>query len=90
MARPTDLNQIRMHELKLLFQLTPYWYGVDDITDADTQRVIQLGQQGSAPSESLYPISFDVAPDGRIFVLDAGNNRIQTDRNDKGPLGLSI
>jgi len=25
----------------------------------------------------FYPLSFDVGSDGRIFILDAGNKRIQ-------------
>jgi len=32
---------------------------------------------GPAPGELLAPLSFDFGPDGRIFVLDAGNSRIQ-------------
>ena len=40
-------------------------------------RIIDLGEQGSASTESLYPISFDISRDGRIFVLDAGNERVK-------------
>ena len=32
---------------------------------------------GQGAGELLYPLSFDAGPDGRIFVLDAGNGRIQ-------------
>jgi hypothetical protein len=32
---------------------------------------------GQGPGELLMPLSFDVGPDGRIYVLDAGNARIQ-------------
>jgi len=32
---------------------------------------------GKAPGKYLFPISFDVGPDGRFYVLDAGNARIQ-------------
>ncbi|MBI2504902.1 MAG: hypothetical protein HYW07_16920 [Candidatus Latescibacteria bacterium] len=33
-----------------------------------------LGQEGG---EMVFPLSFDVGPDGRFLVLDAGNGRIQ-------------
>ena len=36
-----------------------------------------ISPTGSGRDESLFPISFDVAPDGRFFVFDAGNERIQ-------------
>jgi len=32
---------------------------------------------GSAPGEMTMPISFDAGPDSRVYVLDAGNARIQ-------------
>lgn len=32
---------------------------------------------GQGAGELLFPLSFAGAPDGRIFVLDAGNGRIQ-------------
>lgn len=32
---------------------------------------------GRAPGQLLLPLSFDVGPDGRFFVLDAGNARVQ-------------
>ena len=35
------------------------------------------GLAGGESGEFLYPISFGVGPDGRLFVLDAGNGRIQ-------------
>jgi hypothetical protein len=35
------------------------------------------GTVGHASGEFLYPLSFDASPDGRLFVLDAGNARIQ-------------
>ena len=35
------------------------------------------GLAGGESGEFLYPISFDVGPDGRMFVLDAGNGRIE-------------
>ncbi|MBI4529989.1 MAG: hypothetical protein HY709_00570 [Candidatus Latescibacteria bacterium] len=33
---------------------------------------------GSGAGEFLYPLSCDAGPDGRIYVLDAGNDRIQS------------
>ncbi len=36
-----------------------------------------VGTPGQEPGAFSYPLSFDVASDGRIFVLDAGNRRIQ-------------
>lgn len=39
---------------------------------------IQIGTgASSAPGGFFFPISFDAGPDGRIYVLDAGNARIQ-------------
>ena len=35
------------------------------------------GNAGQGAGELLFPLSFDAGPDGRIFVLDAGNSRIQ-------------
>jgi hypothetical protein len=32
---------------------------------------------GSSAGEFIFPLSFDVGPSGRIYVLDAGNSRIQ-------------
>ena len=34
-------------------------------------------EAGQEPGAFFYPLSFDVGVDGRIFVLDAGNRRIQ-------------
>ena len=39
---------------------------------------IEVGlHAGQEPGAFFYPLSFDVGVDGRIFVLDAGNRRIQ-------------
>ena len=35
------------------------------------------GQVGGAAGQLLFPVSFDAASDGRVYVLDAGNSRIQ-------------
>ena len=35
------------------------------------------GSVGQGAGEFLFPLSFDAGPDGRIFVLDTGNGRIQ-------------
>jgi hypothetical protein len=67
------LNQIRMHVRNIAFLLVPRW---SELTSG-SQRVVDLGEQGSAPNESIQPISFDIAADGRIFLLDAGNERIK-------------
>ena len=40
------------------------------------------GLAGGESGEFFYPISFDVGSDGRVFVLDAGNGRIQVFAND--------
>ncbi len=36
-----------------------------------------IANVGREEGEFFFPLSFDVGPDGRIFVLDAGNARIQ-------------
>jgi hypothetical protein len=39
---------------------------------------IEVGiQAGQEPGAFVYPLSFDVGVDGRIFALDGGNRRIQ-------------
>jgi len=38
---------------------------------------VQGDGAGHDPGELLFPLSFDVGPDGRFFVLDAGNGCIQ-------------
>jgi len=35
------------------------------------------GLAGGEAGEFLFPISFDVGADGRVYVLDAGNGRVQ-------------
>lgn len=40
------------------------------------------GTTGRNPGEFLFPISFDVGPDERIYVLDAGNARVQVFDHD--------
>lgn len=39
--------------------------------------VSQFGAPGPGPGQMSSPMSFDVGADGRIYVLDAGNARIQ-------------
>jgi hypothetical protein len=63
-----DLQQVAFH--RTLFGRTISWPGQFATT-------IHLGSLvGDALSEFLFPLSFDFAPDGRVFVLDAGNGRI--------------
>ena len=39
---------------------------------------VKLGSgAGQGPGEFVFPLSFDGSPDGRIYVLAAGNARIQ-------------
>ena len=60
-------------------------YDSSDLLDANRaiwpgalSRTQVIGQGvGSGPGQLIYPISFDVAPDGRFYILDAGNARIQ-------------
>jgi len=37
---------------------------------------------GMEPGEFLFPMSLDMGPDGRVYVLDAGNGRIQVFDSD--------
>lgn len=42
-----------------------------------TSTVRRLGEgAGADAGELLFPLSFDAGPDGRMFVLDAGNGRV--------------
>jgi DNA-binding beta-propeller fold protein YncE len=42
-----------------------------------SNREIGDGYTGSLPGQFVYPMSVDAGPDGRVYVLDAGNSRIQ-------------
>jgi DNA-binding beta-propeller fold protein YncE len=47
------------------------------IYDADGDKLRTIGVRGSGPGEFNLPIQAAVAPDGTLYVLDAGNFRVQ-------------
>jgi len=44
---------------------------------ADGRSLKCLGRAGRAPGDLAYPWGVAAGPDGNIYVVDAGNNRIQ-------------
>jgi hypothetical protein len=64
-----EVNQIRVQRANFSFTNFPDWPDDDD--------VVKLGPIGSGDGEFIFPLSFDIGPDGRFFVVDAGNRRIQ-------------
>jgi len=62
-------NQVLFVENDVFFKIEPKWL---------EGTAVRLGSSlGQGPGELAFPLSFDAGPDGRIFVLDAGNGRIQ-------------
>jgi hypothetical protein len=49
---------------------------------ADNTAIVVGSEAGTGPGALFYPLSFDVGSDGRIYVLDAGNKRIQAFDSD--------
>ncbi len=64
-----EVNQIRVQKANFSFTNFPDWPGDDG--------VVKLGPIGSGDGEFIFPLSFDIGPDGRFFMVDAGNRRIQ-------------
>lgn len=63
-------NHIRFHPVGQTGTRRIDWPRPDDATRAGSGA-------GQGDGELFFPLSFDVASDGRIYVLDAGNARIQ-------------
>ena len=62
-------NEIRLVQPGALFQVLPEW---------PEETAIRVGSAfGQGDGQLILPLSFDVAADGRIYILDAGNARIQ-------------
>lgn len=47
------------------------------VHDADGKALGPIGTRGSGPGQFNLPTDADVAPDGSLYVLDAGNFRVQ-------------
>lgn len=47
------------------------------VYDRDGKRLFAFGQRGSAEGEFNVPVQAAAAPDGTLYVLDAGNFRVQ-------------
>ena len=69
-----ERHQIRIGEATVDRRGLLSWpFGQDSSTDMVLG--IKVGQNNG---DFVFPLSFDSGPDGRIFVLDAGNRRIQS------------
>ena len=64
-------------ELRVSFGIVRLTWPFIDSQD-QTDLVLGGSSVGQGQDEFLFPLSFDVSPDGRIFVLDAGNGLIQS------------
>ena len=74
-----------------LNQVHYFWARLDVGTGALLWPLEQFAEtlgagMGQGAGELLAPLSFDVGPDGRFYVLDAGNDRIQVFDRDGGYL----
>ncbi len=47
------------------------------VTTAEGAPRFAFGKSGSKPGEFRYPLGIDISRDGRVFVADTGNHRIQ-------------
>lgn len=47
------------------------------VLDLDLSFLFSFGHRGTGPGEFHFPHELDVAPDGRVFIADTYNNRIQ-------------
>ncbi len=47
------------------------------VYDGAGTKLFTIGKRGSAPGEFNFPVAAAVAPDGTLYVLDAGNFRVQ-------------
>lgn len=47
------------------------------VYDGSGKKLFTLGKRGSAPGEFNFPVAAATAPDGTLYVLDAGNFRVQ-------------
>jgi hypothetical protein len=59
-----ESNQIRVQTASPLFEIAPDWPDDDGVLDLPI---------GPNDGEFIFPLSFDVGPDLRLFVVDAGN-----------------
>ena len=47
------------------------------VFDRDGRHVRDIGKRGGGPSEFNLPLNAEVAPDGKLYVVDTGNFRVQ-------------
>lgn len=50
--------------------------------------ISSFGTYGSNPGQMIDPLGVDFGPDGRIYIIDSGNARVQVFREDGTPLAL--
>jgi DNA-binding beta-propeller fold protein YncE len=56
------------------------------VFDAGGQRVKVIGRRGAGPGQFNLPLSIERAPDGGLYVVDAGNFRVQKLTVDGAPV----
>jgi DNA-binding beta-propeller fold protein YncE len=47
------------------------------VVDNTGKRKFEFGQQGEGQGEFKYPLGIDISDDGKVFIADTGNHRIQ-------------
>jgi len=47
------------------------------VVDSTGKRKFEFGQQGEGQGEFKYPLGIDISDDGKVFIADTGNHRIQ-------------
>jgi len=58
--------------------------GHDVLALRDGKQVAKAGRRGEGPNAYVRPHDIDLGPDGRLYVSDPGNNRIQVIEQDLG------
>lgn len=58
------------------YHLDPAGHGITSLDDAG-RRQASFGRLGDGPGELNYPIAAKVGPDGRLYVVERGNSRVQ-------------
>ncbi len=73
--------RVAVGDVGRMYVLTPDDHAVS-VHDLSGGAIGRIGSVGNGPGELLNPVDLTVAPDGAVWVVDKGNNRLQRfDRN---------